>query len=107
MAVAWFERYLCWAPSLDGVPVSCGRHWSKSIENGSSGLRFRPQKFETCPTWGTKRASLSSTALAGGESERGLALVELSNGRVRQAELHWYEASGIGKKEFKIKRFVD
>jgi hypothetical protein len=31
------------------------------------------------------------------------------NGRVqlRKAELHWYEASGIGKKEFKIKRFVD
>ena len=24
-----------------------------------------------------------------------------------EAELHWYEASGIGKKEFKIKRFMD
>jgi hypothetical protein len=24
-----------------------------------------------------------------------------------KVELHWYEASGIGKKEFKIKRFVD
>jgi len=24
-----------------------------------------------------------------------------------EADLHWYEASGIGKKEFKIKRFVD
>jgi hypothetical protein len=23
------------------------------------------------------------------------------------AELHWYEATGIGKKDFKIKRFVD
>jgi hypothetical protein len=29
------------------------------------------------------------------------------NGRIRTAELHWYEASGIGKREFKIKRFVD
>ena len=38
---------------------------------------------------------------------KGLALVELGNGTIRQAELHWYEASGIGKKEFKIKRFVD
>ena len=38
---------------------------------------------------------------------KGLAFVELSNGRIRQAELHWYEASGIGKKEFKIKRFLD
>jgi hypothetical protein len=26
---------------------------------------------------------------------------------MREVELHWYEASGIGKKEFKIKRFVD
>ena len=38
---------------------------------------------------------------------KGLALVKLSNGTIRKAELHWYEASGIGKKEFKIKRFVD
>jgi hypothetical protein len=33
--------------------------------------------------------------------------VKLPNGSIRKAELHWYEASGIGKKEFKIKRFVD
>jgi hypothetical protein len=30
-----------------------------------------------------------------------------AGGRIRKAEVHWYEASGIGKKEFKIKRFVD
>jgi hypothetical protein len=33
--------------------------------------------------------------------------VRLPNGTIRRAELHWYEASGIGKKEFKIKRFLD
>ncbi|MBI4905946.1 MAG: hypothetical protein HY820_20090 [Acidobacteria bacterium] len=38
---------------------------------------------------------------------KGLAFVQLSSGTIRQAELHWYEASGVGKKEFKIKRFVD
>jgi hypothetical protein len=38
---------------------------------------------------------------------KGLASIELSNGTIRQAELHWYEASGIGRKEYKIKRFVD
>jgi len=38
---------------------------------------------------------------------KGIAPVKLPNGTIRQAELHWYEASGIGKKEFKIKRFVD
>ena len=38
---------------------------------------------------------------------KGVAEVELPNGTIRTVELHWYEASGIGKKEFKIKRFVD
>jgi len=31
----------------------------------------------------------------------------LDGGSAREAELHWYEASGVGKKEFKIKRFLD
>jgi hypothetical protein len=38
---------------------------------------------------------------------KGFADVRLPNGTIRRVELHWYEASGIGKKEFKIKRFVD
>ena len=38
---------------------------------------------------------------------KGRARVRLSNGDEREAEVHWYEAHGIGKKEFKIKRFVD
>ena len=38
---------------------------------------------------------------------KGLAGVRLPNGTMRKAELHWYEPSGIGKKEIKIKRFVD
>ena len=33
--------------------------------------------------------------------------IRLKNGRIRLAELHWYEAHGIGKKEFKRKRYVD
>jgi hypothetical protein len=33
--------------------------------------------------------------------------VRLPNGTIRGAEIHWYEASGVGKKEFKIKRFLD
>ncbi len=36
-----------------------------------------------------------------------IALVELQNGRIRLAELHWYEAHGIGKKKMKIKTFLD
>jgi hypothetical protein len=29
------------------------------------------------------------------------------NGGMGRAEFHWYEASGIGKKEFEVRRFVD
>jgi len=38
---------------------------------------------------------------------KGTALVELMNGEIRSAELHWYEAHGVGKKEIKIKRLLD
>ena len=38
---------------------------------------------------------------------KGVATVRLRNGRVRRAELHWYEAHGIGKRDFKIKRYVE
>jgi len=38
---------------------------------------------------------------------KGDATIQLADGAVREAELHWYEASGVGKKEFKIKRFLD
>jgi hypothetical protein len=38
---------------------------------------------------------------------KGFADVRLPNGTIRRAELHWYEASGVGKKELKIKRFLD
>lgn len=34
---------------------------------------------------------------------KGIATICLENGTVTQAELHWYEAHGIGKKEIKIK----
>ncbi len=38
---------------------------------------------------------------------RGIARVRLADSTVRLAELHWYEASGIGRKEFKIKLYLD
>jgi hypothetical protein len=34
---------------------------------------------------------------------KGIGNVELPSGRIRLAEVHWYEAHGIGKKEMKIK----
>jgi hypothetical protein len=38
---------------------------------------------------------------------KGIAMIRLANGRIRRAEMHWYEAHGIGKKEFKRKRYLD
>jgi len=38
---------------------------------------------------------------------KGTARIRLMTGRVRLAELHWYEAHGIGKKEIKRKRYLD
>ena len=38
---------------------------------------------------------------------KGTALVELLNGKIRRVELHWYEAHGIGKKDIKIKQYLD
>lgn len=37
---------------------------------------------------------------------KGFAEVRLANGAILRAELHWYEATGIGRREFKIKRFL-
>ena len=34
---------------------------------------------------------------------KGVAKVRLLSGRIRLAEVHWYEAHGIGKREFKLK----
>lgn len=38
---------------------------------------------------------------------KGVAEIRFGDGTIRTAELHWYEASGIGRKEFKIKRLLD
>jgi hypothetical protein len=38
---------------------------------------------------------------------KGTATVRLESGLVRRAEVHWYEAHGVGRKGWKIKRFLD
>ena len=37
---------------------------------------------------------------------KGLARVKLSDGSIHLAELHWYEAAALGRKEFKIKHLL-
>jgi hypothetical protein len=38
---------------------------------------------------------------------KGVAKVLLPNGSLHRVELHWYEAHGIGKRDFKIKGYLD
>jgi hypothetical protein len=38
---------------------------------------------------------------------KGVAKIRLRSGRIRLAELHWYEAHGIGRKEIKRKLYLD
>ena len=38
---------------------------------------------------------------------KGLAYVRLADGSIHLVELHWYEATSIGRKEVKIKRFME
>ena len=38
---------------------------------------------------------------------KGFGTVRLAGGRVRRAELHWYEAHGVGRRKMKIKRLLD
>jgi hypothetical protein len=37
---------------------------------------------------------------------KGIARVRLGDGSMRLAEVHWYEAAGIGRKEFKVKHLL-
>jgi hypothetical protein len=38
---------------------------------------------------------------------KGAATIRLETGELVEAELHWYEAHGIGKRQMKIKRFLE
>jgi len=38
---------------------------------------------------------------------KGVARIRLSDGTLRRAEIHWFEAHGIGRKKMRIKRFLD
>ena len=37
---------------------------------------------------------------------KGTARVRIAGGQIRKAEVHWYEAHGVGRKKMKIKRFL-
>jgi len=37
---------------------------------------------------------------------KGIAKIRLTSGKIFEAEIHWYEAQGIGRKKFKIKKLL-
>lgn len=37
---------------------------------------------------------------------KGIATIRLDSATIGGVELHWYEAHGVGRKEYKIKRFL-
>jgi hypothetical protein len=38
---------------------------------------------------------------------KGVASIRIPNGKIRRVELHWYEAHGIGRRDMKIKQYLD
>ena len=71
------------------------------------GLIKRPQTFATGS--GIREIARLRRSYGTGKwrKRKGYATVLFENGLEREAEIHWYEASGIGKKEIKIKRLID
>jgi len=69
--------------------------WNRQEENANqtvSGLRKWPGRIIGRGRW---------------RKLKGVATVRLSDGRIRLAEVHWFEAHGIGKRKMRIKRYLD
>jgi hypothetical protein len=58
---------------------------------------------------GVRVRSFLRKAYGGGRwrKRKGIATVRLANGNLRRGELPWYEAHGIGRRDVKIKNYVD
>ncbi len=38
---------------------------------------------------------------------KGVARIRKIDGEIRKAELHWYEAHGVGRREIRVKRIIE
>jgi hypothetical protein len=65
-----------------------------------------PKLLPVVQVSGSCRDYAKFTVLVCGRKRKGFATMRLADGSLREAEIHWYEATGIGKREFKIKRYV-
>ncbi len=74
-----------------------------------SSIHGRIERIETIAVGGSIREHDRLIALYGPGRWRklkGFALVTLPDGIIERAEIHWYEAHGVGRKEIKIKRIL-
>jgi len=55
---------------------------------------------------GNLQAFASNMGSGTGVRRRGIAMVRLTDGTTARAEVHWYEAHGIGKVKLKIKAWL-
>ena len=52
-------------------------------------------------------ASIEPSGAGRWRKMKGETTIAFESGNTRRAEVHWYEAHGIGRREYKIKRYLD
>ena len=84
------------APLLSG----CIKNWKAKLQNRRGPRVWQPY-FDVL--------KFLRKRYGGGQWRKlkGIAKVRKRSGSMRWAEVHWYEAHGIGRKGWKIKRFLD
>jgi len=70
--------------------LSAIRHKEVIAKGDSVKIKKRLEKFYGHGNW---------------KKMKGIAKVRLSNGSIKMAEVHWFEAHGIGKKNIKVKYY--
>jgi hypothetical protein len=98
------KRAMVW----ESYPVDCGPGLA-TIDGCISRFSARFPIIETIATGSGIREIARLRRLHGRarwRKRKGIARVRLSDGTIRTAELHWYEAAAIGRNEFKIKHLL-
>ena len=54
-----------------------------------------------------KRRLVKTYGKGNWRKKKGIAIIQTDDGQRAKVELHWYEAHGIGKREFKVKIVIE
>ena len=101
-------------PIYDILPLADGAAYDQVECRAGFDMKFeiisQIEKIETIAV-GSSIRDLAHLEKAYGSGRwrklKGTAYVRLPNDRVRWVELHWYEAHSVGRKDMKIKRYLD